>query len=255
MGNCIFKGTGYNFNRLMANSAHCSIVEVEEILEIGELEPEEIHLPAFNVNRLFKSVEYERRIEIAKFSDDDEEKTSGRKSSRDVIAKRAALAFEEGMYYNVGVRIPTLAASYASKLGRHVFMQSENGMIGVGGYAKKGEEDAEWINAVSLRYATRSQTSNHSSLTCSTGQRNDRPLRRRKHLRQQLGLRPNPRRTPRHDRPGRPRNQRNRPYRQLHDPGQDGERDGRSNGTSVESSDDEGPRRTESHGHTLAAED
>lgn len=51
MGNCIFKGTGYNFNRIMANAARCTIIEAEEIVENGELKPEEIHLPALNVNR------------------------------------------------------------------------------------------------------------------------------------------------------------------------------------------------------------
>jgi 3-oxoacid CoA-transferase len=151
MGNCIFKGTGYNFNRVMANAARCTIVEAGEIVKIGELKPEEIHLPALNLNRLFKGKKYEGRIEIAKFSDEEEENTSGEESSRDVIAKRAALDFEEGMSCNLGVGMSTLAASYAARFGRHVFMQSENGMIDVGGYPKKGDEDADWINAVSLR--------------------------------------------------------------------------------------------------------
>lgn len=149
MGNCVFKGTGFNFNRIMANAARCTIVECEELVEIGELEPEQIHLPGLNVNRIFKGEKFENRIEILKFSDEEKSGSTGRPgtSVRDIIAQRAALEFVPGMQCNLGVGMPTLAASYANRFGRNVFIQSENGMIGVGGYPKRGEEQADWINA------------------------------------------------------------------------------------------------------------
>lgn len=43
--------------------------------------------------------------------------------------------------------MPTLAASYAAKLGVHVMLQSENGMMGVGASPRKNEIDSDWINA------------------------------------------------------------------------------------------------------------
>jgi len=45
------------------------------------------------------------------------------------------------------VGIPTMASKFAAAKGIHVFLQSENGMNGTGGYPKKGEEDSDWINA------------------------------------------------------------------------------------------------------------
>ena len=148
MGNCVFKGTGFNFNRIMANAARCTIVECEELVEIGDLPPEGIHLPGLNVNRIFKGAKFENRIEILKFSDEEEDSEDDAKPSiRDTIAQRAALEFEPGMQCNLGVGMPTLASSYAGRFGINVFMQSENGMMGVGRYPKKGEEQADWINA------------------------------------------------------------------------------------------------------------
>ncbi len=133
----------------MANAARCTIVECEELVEAGELPAEGIHLPGLNVNRFFKGARFENRIEILKFSDDEEEgaKEHPKPGVRDTIAQRAALEFVSGMQCNLGVGMPTLASSYAGRFDIKVFMQSENGMMGVGGYPKKGEQQADWINA------------------------------------------------------------------------------------------------------------
>lgn len=144
MGNCIFRGTSFNYNRIMANAARITVVEAEEIVEAGQLSPESIHLPGLNVNRLFKGERY-GKIEVLKNDEGDEKK--GEPSIRDVIAKRAAKEFVPGSSCNLGVGIPVLASDYAAKDGRHVYVQSENGVIGVGGYPKKGEEMSDWINA------------------------------------------------------------------------------------------------------------
>lgn len=55
MGNLFFDRTERNFNADMATAAKCVIAEVEEIVEIGELPPEGIHVPAVYVHRIFKS--------------------------------------------------------------------------------------------------------------------------------------------------------------------------------------------------------
>jgi 3-oxoacid CoA-transferase A subunit len=62
-GNLIFKGTARNFNPMMAMAGKITIVEVEELLEPGQLDPNQIHTPGIFVQRIFQGVNYEKRIE------------------------------------------------------------------------------------------------------------------------------------------------------------------------------------------------
>jgi 3-oxoacid CoA-transferase subunit A len=62
-GNLIFKGTARNFNPMMAMAGKITIVEVEELLEPGELDPNNIHVPGVYVQRIFQGSDYEKRIE------------------------------------------------------------------------------------------------------------------------------------------------------------------------------------------------
>ena len=62
-GNLIFKGTARNFNPMMAAAGKITIAEVEELVPIGELNPNEIHTPGVYVQRIFQGKNYEKRIE------------------------------------------------------------------------------------------------------------------------------------------------------------------------------------------------
>ena len=62
-GNLIFKGTARNFNSCMAGAAKITIAEVEELVEAGALDPNQIHIPGIMVNRIFKGEKFEKRIE------------------------------------------------------------------------------------------------------------------------------------------------------------------------------------------------
>ena len=62
-GNLIFRKTARNFNDAMAGSAKITIAEVEELVEPGELDANAIHIPGIFVQRIFKGVGYEKRIE------------------------------------------------------------------------------------------------------------------------------------------------------------------------------------------------
>ena len=62
-GNLIFKGTARNFNPNMCGAAKVTVVEVEELVAVGELNPNEIHIPGVFINRIFKGHNYEKRIE------------------------------------------------------------------------------------------------------------------------------------------------------------------------------------------------
>ena len=62
-GNLIYKETARNFNPLMAMAGRTTIAEVEELVEVGELDPNQIHTPGIYVHRIFKGSLYEKRIE------------------------------------------------------------------------------------------------------------------------------------------------------------------------------------------------
>lgn len=62
-GNLIFRSTSRNFNPLMAMAGRTTIVEVEHLVEAGELNPDEIHTPGIYVHRIFQGKNYQKRIE------------------------------------------------------------------------------------------------------------------------------------------------------------------------------------------------
>ena len=62
-GNLIFRKTAQNFNPVCAMAGKITIAEVEEIVEIGDLDPDEIHLPGIYVNRIVLNATPEKRIE------------------------------------------------------------------------------------------------------------------------------------------------------------------------------------------------
>jgi 3-oxoacid CoA-transferase subunit A len=62
-GNLIFKGTARNFNPMMATAGKITIAEVEELVPVGELDPNHIHTPGIFVQRIFEGKNYEKRIE------------------------------------------------------------------------------------------------------------------------------------------------------------------------------------------------
>lgn len=62
-GNLVFKGTARNFNPMMAMAGKITIAEVEELVEVGELDPNQVHTPGIYVQRIFQGKDYEKRIE------------------------------------------------------------------------------------------------------------------------------------------------------------------------------------------------
>ena len=63
LGNLVFEKTTKNFSQAMAKASKITIAEVEELVEPGELDPEEIHVAGIYVHRIFKGSNYEKRIE------------------------------------------------------------------------------------------------------------------------------------------------------------------------------------------------
>lgn len=62
-GNLMFRKTARNFNPMMATAGKVTVAEVEEIVELGELDPDQVHLSGIFVQRIFKGPSFEKRIE------------------------------------------------------------------------------------------------------------------------------------------------------------------------------------------------
>ncbi|MCS6832979.1 MAG: CoA transferase subunit A, partial [Flammeovirgaceae bacterium] len=62
-GNLIYRGTARNFNPMMATAATITVAEVEELVPIGELDPNQVHTPGIYVKRIFQGKNYQKRIE------------------------------------------------------------------------------------------------------------------------------------------------------------------------------------------------
>ncbi|KAF2247265.1 3-oxoacid CoA-transferase [Trematosphaeria pertusa] len=148
-GNCIFRYTTKAFGPIMAKAARLTIVEAEEIVPVDSLNPNDIDLPGIFVNRIVPATA-PKNIEIKKLRDPE---ASGKPSEpnkaaarRNRIARRAAKELKQGYYVNLGVGIPTMAAAFVPE-GTKVWLQSENGILGMGPHPTEEEVDPDIINA------------------------------------------------------------------------------------------------------------
>jgi 3-oxoacid CoA-transferase subunit A len=63
LGNLVYRKTARNFNPMMATAADYVIAEVEELVEVGQLEPDHVHTPGIYVDVIFQGANFERRVE------------------------------------------------------------------------------------------------------------------------------------------------------------------------------------------------
>jgi len=148
-GNLQFRKSARNFNQDAATAGKVCIAEVEEIVPVGTIEPDQVHLPDVYVDRIVLAEDTTKRIEFRTISTGQKAEIPGKgaaKAKRERIVKRAARELKDGMYVNLGIGIPTLCANYLDE-GVDITLQSENGILGLGPFPQDDEVDPDLINA------------------------------------------------------------------------------------------------------------
>ena len=130
-----------------------TIAEVEEIVPIGSIPPEDIHVSGIYIQAIVKSTIPSKLCYTIFHKDENKkhhkghfEQVSFREMKRQKIAKRGALELKNGIVVNLGIGLPVMTADYVPSEWR-LWMHSENGVLGLGRYPYPGEEDPDCINA------------------------------------------------------------------------------------------------------------
>jgi len=127
-GNLVYRMTENNFNQAMAMAADLVLVEVEEIVPVGALDPNTIHTPGCFVDYLVQA-----HVTLAELGSSASVAASSKRvdPARMAMAARALAELNPGDVVNLGVGIPTLVAELI-RPEDGIILHSENGMLGVG---------------------------------------------------------------------------------------------------------------------------
>jgi 3-oxoacid CoA-transferase len=167
LGNCEFHGSSTHFNPSFAKAAKVAIVEVDEIVDVGEIPADRVGLPGSFVARVVKrTVPMASHGSVARFRRPaDSARTYNGKPAwtRYQMAERAAALLPEHSYVNVGLGIPVLITNYIT--GRDILMHGENGILGYGGILEGDAADPYVIDAGGNYVETRPGTAFFDSVT------------------------------------------------------------------------------------------
>ncbi len=154
-GNLVYRGAGRNYNPVLATAARVTIAEVDEIVDVGALDPELVVTPGIFVDRLVRCEHPLDRTHVRELSrrfgkqwdlEVRERPIGPRGIPPDLMARKAALLLRRGEYVNLGLGLPTLVSSHVTP-AQQITLHAENGMVGFGPLAREGEEDIDLYNA------------------------------------------------------------------------------------------------------------
>lgn len=148
-GNLVFRGASRNFHPIFATAGRVTIAEVDEVVRLGDLDPETVVTPGVFVDRVVRATVRMSPREVI-----DMVRKLGRAAPdsgglpgipADLMAMRAAALFREGDVVNLGIGLPTLCSNYTA--GRDIVLHAENGLIHYGPFPEPGAEDVHLYNA------------------------------------------------------------------------------------------------------------
>ena len=136
LGNLYFRLTSRNFNPAIAMAARCTIVQAQEIVEPGELDPSDVHVPGAFVD-IIVHVPKEAEIPTSRGGRPTASERAAAEVkqigfTREEIAKNIARDVGEGWVVNLGAGMPVLVAKHVSP-DKRVTLHHENGILGAGG--------------------------------------------------------------------------------------------------------------------------
>ena len=147
-GNVEFRGANQHFGPSFAKAARVAIVEVDEVVEPGEIPPERIGLPGIFVSRVVRATvpnagpkhgPRARNLDVPRIY-------NGKPAwTRPQMAELAASLLPAGSYVNLGLGIPSYLSSYARD--RHLVLHGENGILGYGDIVPDAETYPDVFNA------------------------------------------------------------------------------------------------------------
>ena len=133
-GNLVYRMTEQNFNKAMATAADLVIAEVEEVVPVGDISPNQIHTTGNYVDYLVKTTTTLENLGISADISGGAKKVN---EKRMIIARRALKELKGGDVVNLGIGIPTLVADLITP-EHGIILHTENGMLGVGPSPKTG---------------------------------------------------------------------------------------------------------------------
>lgn len=148
-GNLVFRGSSRNFHPIFATAGRTTIAEVDELVGLGDLDPERVVTPGIFVDRVVRATVRMTPDEVI-----DMVREIGRAAPdagdlpgipADLMAMRVAALFTRGSVVNLGIGLPTLCSNHTAE--RDVVLHAENGLINYGPFPAPGGEDIHLYNA------------------------------------------------------------------------------------------------------------
>ncbi|MDF3311872.1 3-oxoacid CoA-transferase subunit A [Rhodococcus sp. T2V] len=145
-GNVAFLGASQNLGPSFAKAAKTTIVQVDKVVEVGELSPAEVDLPGIFVDRVVESSE-PRAATWPPTRDNDERRQYGGKVgwAPSEMGARIAALLPEHSYVNLGVGLPTQVSDYITE--RDIVLHAENGALGYQDRPPLDQADMDAFNA------------------------------------------------------------------------------------------------------------